>query len=146
MARLAAGATSAARQQEMASIAADLERTYPVERRGVASSSSRCEACFGPVRPALYMLLAAVGLVLLVVCVNVANLLLVRACQRVREVAVRAALGASTGRLARQFFRRGRSSSHWLRRRVGIPSGVLLASDSAGRCWRPPTLPRVDRR
>src|SRR3569833_1656752 len=102
--RLRAGVTLAAAQQEMTSFAAQLEREYPrvVKARGVRLEPLE-DTLFGRVRPALRILLGAVALVLLVACVNVANLMLARLAARGREVAVRSALGASGLRLTRQF-------------------------------------------
>ncbi|HYR85170.1 MAG TPA: ABC transporter permease [Terriglobia bacterium] len=103
IARLANGVTGSAAQEEMTSISADLERNYREnEARGVFVEPV-ARVVFGPVQPALYVLLGAVALVLLVACVNVANLWLARGAGRGREVLVRSALGAGFGQLARQF-------------------------------------------
>jgi len=100
--RLAPGATPIAAETELAAIAAELERTFPENAgRGVFIEPLE-SVVFGPVRPALLVLWAAVGLVLLVACVNVANLLLARGAARSREFAIRISLGSGAGRLARQ--------------------------------------------
>lgn len=101
--RLAQGSSPGSAQHEMAAIASDLERAYGSNHGRGAFVEPLADVVFGPVRPALYVLLGGVGLVLLVACVNVASLLLGRGAARLREVAVRASLGASLGRLARQF-------------------------------------------
>jgi putative ABC transport system permease protein len=103
LARLGPGVSLSAAQLEMDAISADLEATYASNRGRGAFVEPVREALLGEIRPSLLIALGAVALVLLVACANVASLLLARGATRGREIAVRTALGARSGRLARQF-------------------------------------------
>jgi predicted permease len=104
VARLKDGVTVKSAFADLATIAQQLERVYPDSNRGQgASVISLSEAFVGDIRPILLTLLGGAGLLLMIACVNIASLLLVRSESRRREIAVRGALGASRGRLSRQF-------------------------------------------
>jgi predicted permease len=90
-------------QAQLTSIAARLAHQYPDSNKGrtVAATGMR-DDMVGDVRLTLYLLLGAVGLVMLIACANVATLLLTKATGRTREIAIRAAVGAGQGRIIRQ--------------------------------------------
>jgi putative ABC transport system permease protein len=154
VARLKAGVTLDQARAHMSVLAANLARDYPWANRnsGVIVEPMLTDMT-SSVHDALLLLLAAVGVLFLVGCVNLANLLLARATNRAQEFSLRASLGATRSRLARQFFAEaiplaitgallGIASAQWLLRllipllpvsmprigEIGVHGPVLMAS------------------
>ncbi|HEX9761222.1 MAG TPA: ADOP family duplicated permease, partial [Candidatus Acidoferrales bacterium] len=126
---------------QMNVLAAALDEQFPKWSPGRrARVVTLHEHLVGRVRAWMLMLLGAVGLVLLISCTNVANLMLARATTRTREVAIRAALGASRSRLIR-----GLLVESVVLSLLGAAIGIVLAWGGVQvlRAWLPPGIPRV---
>ncbi len=125
-ARLKPGVSMERAKTEMAAIATRLANLYPdVNRDTAIGLKPLIEERVGGVRQTLWILLGAVVLVLLIACANVANLLMVRATGRRKEMAIRAALGADPGRIVRQML-----TESLLLAAFGAAFGLLLARGS----------------
>jgi predicted permease len=122
--RLMPGVTVEQARAEMNSIANRLAEAYPVADKdsGITVMSLK-QSMVGEIEPFLFVLLGAVGFVLLIACVNVANLVLARSTGRTREFAIRSALGASRGRVLRQLL-----TESTLIALAGGALGLLLAA------------------
>ena len=128
-------------QAQMRTVGDSLARQYPENRLKSATVIPLQERLTGNLQATLWVLLSAVGVVWLIGCVNIANLLLARATGRTREIALRAALGAGRGRVVRQLL----TESSVLAGVAGL-AGLLLASTfvQALAALSPANLPRID--
>ncbi len=139
--RLKPGVTIAQAQEDLGRIIARLSATQLSSKGHGVSLISLSEYTIGDVRPTLFALAGVVGLVLLIACANVANLLLARGSSREREMAVRSAMGATAGRLARQMVTEG-ALLGFLGGLAGLPIGY--AGVRAIVAAQPQGLPRMN--
>ncbi|MDP9324154.1 MAG: FtsX-like permease family protein, partial [Acidobacteriota bacterium] len=141
MARLKPGVTMSQAQADISVIAANIREKDKRDRTFTISVVPLLEQVVGNVRRAVLVLLGAVALVLLIACVNVANLLLTRASGRQKEVAIRTALGARWSRLVRQLL-----TESLMLGLMGGAAGLLIANVSlyVVRTVNPGNIPRLD--
>src|SRR6201988_2726945 len=139
--RLKEGVSSEQATSEMDTIGARLEKEYEANRGEGIIVRPFINEMVGNVRPALLTLLAAVGVVLLIACANIAGLLLAQHTARSKEIAIRSALGAGRFQLLRQFFLEGLLLSL-----MGTVAGVILARVGTDLILKviPPKIPRLD--
>jgi putative ABC transport system permease protein len=141
--RLANGVSLQAAQADLQTIAGSLAKEYPKDDTGmgITLSASADWKADRDLRTKLWVLLGAVGFLLLIACVNLANLLLAKATGRTREIAVRAALGASRARIFRMVL-----TESFVLGLTGAVFGVLLAmvALAAIKSANPGGIPRID--
>jgi putative ABC transport system permease protein len=129
-------------EADMKTIAAQLEQAYPNTNKGWgATAVASIDQSVGTIRPALMILLAGIGFVMVMASVNVANLLLARSIAREKELATRAALGAGRSRIARQLL----TESILFAVAGGLVGLIVMFWTLRGLiAMAPSTLPRID--